>query len=121
MISKSFKYTFFLATFLLVSSSLFSQNTKPVTLDLWVAGTCDMCEERIEKVLDVKGILFADYTLKEHKLEVVFKPHKISEDEIHALLNSVGHDTKKSKASDAQYNAIHECCRYRDHDCSKDH
>lgn len=116
-----FSFKYILASLAIISAAAaFAQSTKPVTLEMWVGGTCDMCEERIEKVLDVKGILFADYTLKGHSLEVIFKPHKISEDEIHALLNSVGHDTKKSPATDKQYDGIHKCCKYRDHDCSKD-
>lgn len=120
MNTKYFKYivSFALLTVGFSMTSM-AQGNRPVTVEFFVDGTCDMCEERIEKALDVKGVLYADYELDEHKLEVTYKPHKISEEKIHKLLNAVGHDTEKSKASDAEYNAIHHCCKYRDHDCSK--
>ena len=120
MNTKIFKYTLSLAILVVgFSMTSLAQNNKPVTTQFRVDGTCDMCKERIEKALDVKGVLYANYTLEEHQLELVYKPHKISEDQIHKLLNAVGHDTEKSKASNEEYNAIHHCCKYRDHDCSK--
>lgn len=87
---------------------------KPVTVSFWVAGVCGMCESTIEKALDVKGIINADYNLETHTLEVTYKPGKISEDQIHKLLNEVGYDTSKYTATDEQYQRTHECCRYRE-------
>ena len=106
---------------IITAATAISQSTKPVTLEMWVAGTCSGCEKRIESALDVKGIIFAEYTLKEHTLEVVFKPHKISEKQIHQLVNDAGHDTKKGLASDEAYGKVDDCCKYRTHECSKDH
>ena len=68
---------------------------------------------------DVKGIIFADYNYKDHNLEVIFKPHKISEKQIHQLVNDAGHDTKKGLASDEAYGKVDDCCKYRTHDCKK--
>ena len=79
-----------------------------------VSGVCGMCEDRIESALDVKGIVVADWDLETKQLHVVYNPKKISENDIHALLNEVGHDTEKSKASKAQYEGLHGCCKYRD-------
>ena len=81
-----------------------------------VSGVCGMCEERIESALDVKGIVMADWDLETKQLQVVFNPSKISEDDIHALLNAVGHDTEKSQATQEQYDGLHGCCKYRDGD-----
>lgn len=106
---------------IITAASAFSQSTKPVTLEMWVAGTCKSCEKRIEAALDTKGILFADYTVKSHTLEVVYKPHKITEEKIHQLINEAGHDTKVSLASDEAYGKVDECCKYRTHECQKDH
>lgn len=75
-----------------------------------------MCEARIEKAVDVKGVKTADYDLDTHTLSIVFRADKISEEEIHKLLNAVGHDTEKSKASDEEYDQIHHCCKYREHE-----
>lgn len=87
---------------------------KKVEVSFEVSGVCGMCEERIEKALDVKGIVMANWDLETHQLQVVFKPKQISENRIHELLNEVGHDTTKSKASDAQYDGLHGCCKYRE-------
>ncbi len=51
---------------------------------------------------------------------VVYKPKKISEEQLHVLLNSVGHDTQSRKASDQEYAGIHSCCKYRESEgCSE--
>ncbi len=100
---------------MLISALSYAQSNKPVTIKITVGGTCDMCKARIEKTVDVKGVKYAEYVLANHELEITYVPSKISEIEIHKLLNSVGHDTNKSKATDEQYDKIHHCCKYRTH------
>ena len=80
-----------------------------------VSAACGMCEERIEKAYDVKGIVMADYDLKTKNLHVVYKT-KLFPDilDVHRIAANVGHDTDKIKASDDVYNNLHGCCRYRD-------
>lgn len=89
---------------------------KYVTTEFWVGGTCDHCKQRIESAVDVKGVRMANYVLGEHMLEITYKPSKISEDRIHQLLASAGHDTKKRKANVAEYSQISDCCKYRKHE-----
>ena len=101
---------------MLISASIYAQSNKPVTTNITVGGTCEMCKARIEKTVDVKGVKYAEYTLAEHKLEITYVPSKISEEQLHKILNEVGHDTNKSKATDAQYDKIHTCCKYRTHE-----
>lgn len=96
--------------------ALQSQAQKVVQDTIWVGGVCGMCEERIERAMDVKGVIKADYLLDSHQLVLAYNKKKISEKEIHDRLNAVGHDTEKSKASDEQYDAIHSCCKYREND-----
>jgi copper chaperone CopZ len=119
MKSITFRHTFILALFFIAAIGATAQGNKPVTAEFWVAGSCKDCKVRIEKALDVKGVLFADYSYKEHTLEITYKPHVISEDEILMLVAAAGHDTEKFKAPDDSYNKIDDCCKYRDHDCSK--
>ena len=59
---------------------------------IMVDGLCDMCKTRIETCLDVKGVWFAEWDIETKKLFIVYKPKKISKEEIGALLNGVGHD-----------------------------
>lgn len=107
---KSFKILFVL----LLSAFAIQSNAQTVQRTFWVAGVCEMCTERIEKAMDMSGVRAAEYDLDENKLTVAFNTKKVSEEEIHAALNAVGHDTAKSKASDEQYAGIHGCCKYRD-------
>ncbi|MFM1933050.1 MAG: hypothetical protein RL226_2353 [Bacteroidota bacterium] len=104
---------------LLLAFSATAQKTQTATF--WVGGVCEMCEERIENALDVKGVKVADYNLQTHKVTVTFNSKKISEDKLHALLNAAGHDTEKSKASDEAYDRVHGCCKYRDPEVQKAH
>lgn len=98
---------------LFLTTNSFAQS-KVVDETFWVGGVCGMCEDRIEKALDLKGIKMADYDHEKQELHVVYKTSKITRQQIDKALNAVGHDTATSKASDEQYNGIHGCCKYRD-------
>jgi copper chaperone CopZ len=92
------------------------QAQKTIETSFEVSGICGMCEDRIEGALDVKGVKMADYDVETNILTIAYNSEKITEDEIHALLNAVGHDTEKSKASKEQYDTVHNCCKYREND-----
>jgi len=99
--------------FFAISFSVVAQKeVKTIIID--VDGVCGMCEERIENALDVKGVKIADWNKETHQCEITYRSDKISEEELHALLNEAGHDTDKSKASDEAYKTVHECCKYRE-------
>ena len=93
-----------------------AQDKKPVTISFWVGGACEMCKERIERAVDAPGVRSAAYNLSNHELTITYSPRKISEMEIHALLNKAGHDTASSLASEEAYSHIHQCCKYRNHE-----
>ena len=106
---------------LILATILFAVNVhaknpgkKPITSTFWVAGVCGMCEKTIEAALDAKGILKADFQLSDNQLTVTYKPSKISEAQIHTLLNEAGYDTEKSTCTEAQYARVHGCCKYRE-------
>ncbi len=86
---------------------------KTITTTIWVAGVCGLCEETIEKAMDTKGVVAADYILDTNTLNITYKPHKISESQIHYLLNEIGYDTDKQKCTEEQYLRTKHCCRYR--------
>lgn len=94
----------------------FSQQSdkQPITATFWVAGVCGMCETAIEAALDTKGILKADFSLSNNMLTVTYKPKKISESQLHQLLNEAGYDTEKSTCTEEQYARVHGCCKYRE-------
>ena len=109
------KTTYITIFTLIISIAAWSQ-TGTVTASIKVLGNCTMCKARIEKVLDHKGIKKAEWSPKTKQLEVVYNSSKITEQQIHDLIASVGHDTEKAKAKDEVYAALPFCCLYRDHD-----
>ncbi len=108
-----------LVLIIFISAAGFAEaQSKTVTANLKVYGNCAMCKRRIETALDTKGIKAATWNTKTKMLEVVYLPEKISEQKIHDLIASVGHDTDKAKAKDEVYANLPFCCLYRDHDHS---
>lgn len=97
---------------LFVSTVVAQKQPKKQEITFPVKGECGMCEERIEKALDVKGIAIADWNQETGMCRVVFKPAVISEMEIHQLIAAAGHDTDKVKATEEAYNKLHHCCKY---------
>ena len=106
---------------ILFSSITFAQN-KNAKASLEVDGVCMMCKDRIEKAcFKTKGVKSAIWNVKTHELKLIFDERKTSLDSIQKSIVSVGHDTKKLKATEEAYNSVHACCRYRDEDVKKDH
>jgi predicted transcriptional regulator len=105
----------FILIFIFLSLVAVAQSST-VTAKIKVYGNCTMCKSRIETVLDHKGIKKATWDTKTKELVVVYNREKISENEIHQLVASAGHDTDKVKAKEEVYANLPFCCLYRDHD-----
>lgn len=97
---------------LALSSASFAQ--KKAEIEFQVSGVCGMCETRIEKALDVPGVIMAEWDVETKKAKVAYKTKVISEEQIHQLIANVGHDTEKIKATDEAYANMHGCCKYRE-------
>ena len=102
----------------LIGSTAALAQSKVEKISITVYGNCTMCKNRIEAALDHKGIKTAVWSAKTKKLDVVYVPSKITEQQIHEIVASVGHDTDKVKAKDEVYSDLPFCCLYRDHDHS---
>lgn len=89
--------------------------TKLITSNIHVYGNCNMCKERIETALDVKGVKSAEWSPKTKMLEITYNTDKITLKQIHEIINKVGHDTEVSKAGDGVYKELPSCCHYREH------
>ncbi|UXE67503.1 MAG: cation transporter [Chryseotalea sp. WA131a] len=109
------KTAFAFVLLLLITSTSWSQ-LSVVTTSIKVFGNCAMCKARIEKVLDHKGIKKAEWNKTSKQLSVVYNSEKITEQKIHELIASIGHDTEKVKAKDEVYASLPFCCLYRDHE-----
>ncbi len=107
-------YFMAITLFIATANQSFAQASKTVTTTFWVAGICGLCEEVIEKTMDTKGVISADYNLEINQLTVTYKPSKVSEDHLHELLNEAGYDTEKKTCTEEQYSRVHSCCHYRE-------
>ncbi len=94
------------------SGSNLSQPNKIKKIKFQVNGVCEMCKNRIETALDVKGIRLADWNIRTKFCRVKFNSEVISENDIYKLISGVGHDTPIYKASDEDYNNLYHCCHY---------
>lgn len=97
---------------LLLSFSAQAQEFK--TDSFRVEGVCGSCKTRIEKALKVKGVQKADWQAKTNILTVTYDPSIISLIEMHQKVAAVGHDTELKKAEQKVYEALPECCLYKD-------
>lgn len=81
-----------------------------------VGGNCGMCKDRIENAtLSIEGVQEANWNQETKMLNVSYSS-SLDLMEIHKAVANVGHDTKKIKAKDSVYNALPECCLYRESD-----
>jgi mercuric ion binding protein len=112
-----FIFTALLAVVLSVSACAkahdHSKMTATKTETIEVSGNCEMCKVRIEKAAKIDGVSKADWNEKSKVLTLVYNPSKVKSDDVQKRIAAVGHDTSKFKASDAAYNALPECCKYR--------
>jgi membrane fusion protein, copper/silver efflux system len=78
-----------------------------------VYGLCEMCKDRIEKAaLSVTGVKTASWDMDSKILKVEYTEN-VKPLTFHKAVARVGHDTDLVKADDAVYNALPECCLYR--------
>ncbi len=108
------KYTLFsiLAIAAISFSFNFPDSQSFVIEKFTVYGNCNMCKERIEKALKVKGVRFASWDKDTKVVTVKFNPKTITLEQLHQLVADVGHDTDLVKAKDEVYNNLHACCMY---------
>jgi hypothetical protein len=78
-----------------------------------VSGACEICKDRIEKALKIRGVRSANWNVDSKMLTLVYSPTIISLLKVNKIIAGVGHDTELEKAKDAVYNELPECCHYR--------
>ncbi len=79
-----------------------------------VSGNCEMCKERIENAAkSVKGVTSAVWDLKTKKMQVQFNSMETKIEDVHKAIAKAGHDTEKQRADKTIYEALPECCAYR--------
>lgn len=103
------------AMIVLSLGKVMAQSSKDSTAVIFVAGACEMCEERIEKAaMERKGVKSAVWDVNTQKLTLVYNPAAITLEKIQCRIADRGHDNDFELAKDAVYNALPACCRYRE-------
>ncbi len=88
--------------------------TADTTIQFKVHGVCGQCKQRIQKSMNIKGVRSSNWDMSTQMLTVSYDPSRITVDRLHKLVADVGHDTEKMKADDKVYEALDECCHYRE-------
>lgn len=107
-----------LATVLFAGTVVKAQDNKTKkgieTITFKVYGNCSQCKGRIEEAMDTKGVKFAEWNVDSKQLTVKYNPEKITVEQLHEKVASVGHDTDLKKAKDEVYRELPDCCLYRE-------
>jgi copper chaperone CopZ len=89
------------------------KKNKNAKFTIEVNGNCDMCKKRIEKAaFETKGVKSAVWDIETHQLNLILNEEKCSLLAVEQNIAKQGHDTNNVKATDADYDNLHGCCRY---------
>jgi outer membrane receptor for ferrienterochelin and colicins len=119
---KAVKY-FFLCWLIISGGTSFSQvnrlidNYKAITFKVY--GACaGQCKPRIETAAKGKAVRSAVWNADTKMLSLVYDSSKTTLEKIQNRIVAVGHDLEDRKAKDAVYNALPDCCLYREIDAA---
>jgi hypothetical protein len=77
-----------------------------------VAGECGMCKKKIESAAKSAGATYAVWNVDSKELTVEFNTASSNVAKIQKNIASAGYDNAGLKASDEEYNSLHDCCKY---------
>lgn len=105
-----------LFTFLFTLSFFFSamaqKTSSTETIKIKTSAECDMCKERLEKVMAYeKGVKKATLDVESKVLTVVFNPKKTSIEIIKKVISDTGYDADDMPANNKAYEKLPECCK----------
>ncbi|MEJ7678312.1 MAG: heavy-metal-associated domain-containing protein [Segetibacter sp.] len=118
---KTFKKLFVIVAALFAFNNANAQSDKSErtigisTQTIKVNGVCAMCKKRIENAaLSAEGIKSALWNENTQKLAIKYSVfEKEAVDIVQKKIASVGHDNQSYKADNTAYNALPDCCHYR--------
>jgi len=97
----------------LVAFATKAQDKSLDTATFKVEGICEMCKERIENAAYIKGVKKVDWNKETKIITVIYKPNKVTIEEVGKSIADAGHDNEYAMASTIDYDKIHGCCKYR--------
>lgn len=105
-----------LASFATASVYAQSNNTalQDTTVVFKVFGACEQCKDRIENAIKIKGVNSGVWDVDSKMLTLVYNSSRVSLQKVQNRIVAVGHDIESKKANVSVYNALPECCHYRE-------
>ncbi len=91
-----------------------SKKKTDTTISFKVYGVCDLCKQRIEGALKIRGVEAADWNVNTKMLTISYESSRASFEKINNRITAVGHDTYYKRARDIDYYALPKCCYYRE-------
>lgn len=108
---------FYITVLALLINVFPAQAQNEVKTSFHVSGACDIfCKPRIEAAAAGRGVQSANWSAETKMLSLVYDPAKTSIQKIQQRIADVGHDVGDLKADNSVYNALPECCKYREQD-----
>ena len=99
--------------FLGFSAQAQTKKNKNLKYTTEVNGNCEQCKKRIEKAAyGVPGVKTATWDVSSHQLSVILNEEKCTPSDLNKAIAKAGHDTKEVKATNADYDNLHSCCKY---------
>ncbi|NKI27096.1 metal transporter [Arenibacter sp. 6A1] len=115
MINTNNSFKALIVTLLLFIGFNLNAQDKNKKISFYVKGNCEMCKSRIEKAsLKLKGVKYVSWNIQSKELNLIMDENKCKVIDIKKTIAAVGHDTDETVADLKIYEALPECCKYRD-------
>ena len=96
-----------------LSTQAQEQKNKNAKHTITVNGNCEQCQRRIQKAaFAVSGVKMASWSIETHILDLTLNEEKTSIAAVKKAIAKVGHDTEGVKATQEDYDNLHNCCKY---------
>ena len=98
----------------IISYAQYTNTSNLTKTSLKVFGVCGMCKDRIEEAVKIKGVKLGVWDEDTKMLKLEYDSTKTSLKTIQLKIVAVGHDLEDLKAKQDVYEALPDCCHYRD-------
>lgn len=90
----------------------FAQKHKTDEVSFASSVKCGMCKKTVESNLGKeKGVQAVNVDLKDHTINVVYNPKKVSKDELKDKISKIGYDADEVVADQKAHDALPGCCQ----------
>ncbi len=100
----------FVITFFCQAILMYANDT---TIQLQVAGNCDLCRNRIQKAALTAGAIKPNWSEENQVLSFSYSPSQSNIAAIQQAILKIGHDVNNQKADSVAYQQLPFCCLYR--------